>query len=309
MSRLARLGPALGLLLVLGFFGIAAWARHGQNTFGTPANLGTIALQSAVVGTTALGMTLIILSGGIDLSVGATVAFSSVLVAALLKAGAAWPAAALAALVAGAGLGTLNGGLITGLRVMPFIVTLGTMLTIRGAAKRLADDQTILPPLNPFEGLLTRSGPGLWIVLALAAGMAALIRYTTFGRHAVALGSNEAAARLCGVPVARTKVLVYALAGAFAGLSGLFQFGRLSLGDPTSAPGHELEVVAAVVIGGASLSGGEGSILGSLVGALIMTTIRNGCSQMGWANSVTEIVAGAIIVAAVALDRLRHRST
>lgn len=307
MSRLSRLGPLWGLLLVAGFFWIAAWAHNGQNTFGTAANLGTIALQSTVVGTTALGMTLVIIAGGIDLSVGAIVALASVVVALLLRAGAPGPAAAAAAVAVGACCGLLNGSLVAGARIVPFIVTLGTMLMIRGAAKEVADNQSVQAAVNPFDGFLSHRGPGLWILGALAVGVALLLRYTRFGRHVVAVGSNEAAARLCGVPVARTKILVYVLGGAFAGLSGLFQFSRLSQGDPTSAPGHELDVVAAVVIGGASLSGGEGSILGSLVGALIMTTIRNGCSQMDWANSRTEIVAGAIIIAAAALDRLRHR--
>jgi ribose/xylose/arabinose/galactoside ABC-type transport system permease subunit len=145
-------------------------------------------------------------------------------------------------------------------------------------------------------------------MLLLAAAAAAGLRYTRAGRHAVAVGSNEAAARLCGVPVERTRLLVYTLGGAFAGLSGLFQYSRLSSGDPTAAPGHELDVIAAVVIGGASLAGGEGSILGSLVGALLMTTIRNGCALMDWRNYNIGIVAGLIIVAAATLDRFRRRA-
>ena len=307
MSRLAKLGPFLGLLGVAAFFGIAVRLHAGENAFGTADNLRTILVQGALVGTTALGMTLVIVAGGIDLSVGAVVALSSVVVAAVLKAGGGAVAAAAAGVGCGVVCGLVNGALVTGLRIVPFIVTLCTMLSLRGSAKRLAGDQTILPEVNAFDGLLSARGPGLWIVLALAVGAAGLLRYTRFGRHVVAVGSNEAAARLCGVPIVRTKVLVYALGGAFAGLSGLFQFSRLSIGDPTSAPGHELDVVAAVVIGGASLAGGEGSILGSLIGALIMTTIRNGCSLMDWSNSTTEVVAGAVILSAVALDRLRRR--
>jgi ribose/xylose/arabinose/galactoside ABC-type transport system permease subunit len=134
-----------------------------------------------------------------------------------------------------------------------------------------------------------------------------LLRYARLGRHIFAVGSNELTARLCGVAVERVKLIVYTISAAFAGLAGLMQFSRLTVGDPTVAVGTELDVIAAVVIGGGSLSGGEGSILGSLVGALIMTVIRSGCSQLGLPNWVQEIVTGAIIVLAVALDRLRHR--
>jgi ribose/xylose/arabinose/galactoside ABC-type transport system permease subunit len=145
-------------------------------------------------------------------------------------------------------------------------------------------------------------------MLLLALAVAGILRYTKLGRHIVAVGSNEMTARLCGVPVERIKIIVYAMSAGFAGVAGLFQFSRLTVGDPTVAMGVELDVIAAVVIGGGSLSGGEGSILGTLVGALIMTVIRSGCSQMGLPNWVQEIVTGCIIVIAVALDRWRHRS-
>jgi ribose/xylose/arabinose/galactoside ABC-type transport system permease subunit len=134
-----------------------------------------------------------------------------------------------------------------------------------------------------------------------------MLRYTRLGRHIFAVGSNEQTARLCGVAVERVKVMIYLMCGAFAGLAGLMQFSRLTVGDPTVAVGLELDVIAAVVIGGGSLSGGEGSILGTLVGALIMTVIASGCTQMGLPNWVQQIITGGIIIAAVALDRLRHR--
>jgi len=150
---------------------------------------------------------------------------------------------------------------------------------------------------------------GVWLMILLALATAGMLRYTRLGRHIFAVGSNEQTARLCGIAVERVKVIVYILNGAAAGLAGLLQFSRLTVGDPTVASGLELDVIAAVVIGGGSLSGGEGSILGTIVGALIMTVIRSGCSQMGLRNCVQEIVTGAIIVLAVALDRLRHRKT
>ena len=148
---------------------------------------------------------------------------------------------------------------------------------------------------------------GVWLTIVMAIVVALVLRYTVFGRHIVSIGSNEQAARLSGIPVERVKVFIFMLGGVFAGLAGLLQYSRLTVGDPTVAVGLELDVIAAVVIGGASLSGGEGSILGSVLGALIMTTIRAGTSQMGLANWVQEIVTGSIIVVAVALDRIRLR--
>jgi ribose/xylose/arabinose/galactoside ABC-type transport system permease subunit len=308
---LAKIGPLLGLVAVFLFFFIAVWSHTGRNFFATRDNLETIALQSAIVGMAALGMTIVIISGGIDLSMGSAVALTSVVVAALLKF-RGWPAfpSALGAIGAGALCGVLNGALVTGLKVVPFIITLGTSLMLRGVAKEIADNATITPSASSLDFLLDQSGvlpSGVWMLAVLGAVVSAVLGYTRFGRHVVAIGSNEQAARLCGVPIARTKILVYALGGLFAGLAGLLQYSRLTIGDPTSAPGLELDVIAAVVIGGASLAGGEGSVAGSLVGALLMTMIRNGCSQMGWPNNRTEIVAGVIIIVAVAVDRLRHR--
>ena len=314
LAWLNRLGPLLGLLLVYGIFAV-----YGPDSFTSARNLETILRQTAIVGTAALGMTLVIIAGGIDLSVGSVIALSTVVVAQALVAGWGPVGAVLAGIVTGALCGLLNGGLITGLRVVPFIVTLGTLLFFRGYAKGLAHEQKIdVPPqaLAWVDDLLAMLGPeqrwmlfpaGVWLMLALALLVGALLRYTRFGRHVFAVGSNEATARLCGVPVWRVKLLVYMLASMFAGLAGVLQFSRLTVGDPTVAFGAELDVIAAVVIGGGSLSGGEGSIFGTIIGALIMTVIRTGCSQMGLANWVQEIITGVIIVLAVALDRVRHR--
>jgi ribose/xylose/arabinose/galactoside ABC-type transport system permease subunit len=310
-TLLAKIGPLLGLIGIFSFFFIAVWIHSGHNNFATRSNLQTIALQSAIVGMAALGMTVIIISGGIDLSMGATVALTSVVVAALLKF-RGWPAfpAACGAVLAGGLCGLLNGALVTQLKVVPFIITLGTSLILRGVAKEVTDNGTITPPPTSLDSLLDKSDvlpSGAWLLALLATGVAAFLRYTRFGRHVFAIGSNEQAARLCGVPIVRAKILIYVLGGIFGGLAGLLQYSRLTIGDPTSAPGLELDVIAAVVIGGGSLAGGEGSIVGSLVGALFMTTIRNGCSLMDWPNNWAEIVAGGIIIVAVALDRLRHR--
>jgi len=311
---LNTLGPILALLVVYGLFALIA-----PPSFRTGRNFETIARQTTIVGMAALGMTLVIISGGIDLSVGSVVALSTVVIAWLLQHGAGPVTAAVCGVAAAAFFGLMNGVLITRLQVVPFIVTLGMMLVVRGTAKGIGHNQKIdVEPgrLVWLDELLASVGrehgwmlipAGVWLLLVLAVVMAALLRYTRLGRHIFAIGSNEQTARLCGVAVERVKVLVFMLGGAFAGLAGLMQFSRLTVGDPTVAVGLELDVIAAVVIGGGSLSGGQGSILGTLVGALIMTVIASGCTQIGLPNWVQQIITGAIIVVAVALDRLRHR--
>src|SRR5690606_33783225 len=225
------------------------------------------------------------------------------------------------------GLALLLARALPRLPLSPFIVTLALWGALRGVAKGLARNQPVYVdrPVGtegysvPFVELMlpARSGPaavmpwGVWLLLGLALLAAATLRFTRFGRHAFAIGSNEQTARLCGVRVERTKLRVYALASACACLAAVLQFADLGgMGDPTTAEGLELKVIAAVVIGGASLTGGEGSIAGTLIGALIMTVVGNGCTQLGFENQVQEIVTGAIILAAVIIDRLRHaRST
>ncbi len=314
-SWLNTLGPVLALMVVYGVFVLIA-----PPSFATTRNMEMIARQTTIVGVAALGMTMVIISGGIDLSVGSIVALSTVVIAWLLRYTGVNPlTAAVGGVAASAFFGLVSGLLITRLRVVSFIVTLGMMLVVRGAAKGIGREQKIdVDPerLRWLEELLAslpkeRSWmllpPGVWVLIILAVAVAALLRYTRLGRHTFAIGSNEQTARLCGVAVERVKVLVFTLCGAFAGLAGLMQFSRLTVGDPTVAVGLELNVIAAVVIGGGSLSGGEGSILGTLVGALLMTTIASGCTQMGLPNWVQEIITGAIIIVAVAVDRLRHR--
>ncbi len=311
---LSTLGPLIGLVLVYLFF-----ALIGPDSFTSIRTIETIARQTAIVGTAALGMTLVIILGGIDLSVGSIVAMTSVVVALVLNRGGAGggPAAAIVmAMLAGALTGLTSGTLITRLKVAPFIVTLGMLLLVRGVAKGLAREQKVDAPLTWLVELLAslppeRSWmlvpPGVWMLALLALATAVVLRYTRLGAHIFSIGSNEKTARLCGVHVERVKVTVYTLTGALAGLTGVLQFSRLTVGDPTVAVGLELDVIAAVVIGGGSLSGGEGTVTGTLVGAFIMTVIRAGTSQMGLPNWVQEIVTGTIIVAAVAIDRWRHR--
>jgi ribose/xylose/arabinose/galactoside ABC-type transport system permease subunit len=411
LALVDKLGPLLAMVGVWILFSLLNWPQGDQerNTFANWENTQTILLQTAVVGIAALGGTMIIISGGIDLSIGSLIAVVSVMVALVLKtiaarAAAATAAAAAAAANAGvepppavefdpssavlwavltalgvAGLcGLATGTMVIGrhwfvfsaaalgldvllvwhygrglfatwprtiafallavvaalsfwadrklkprMMLTPFIVTLGMWGALRGAAKGLANNSAVYPPatgLTDFmklpeakvdAALLRNPGqwwsPGVWIFLALAVSIAALLRYTQFGRHIYAIGSNEQTARLCGVNVERTKLKMYTLAALLGGVAGVLQFGALRLGDPTTAAGYELKVIAAVVIGGASLSGGVGTVLGTVSGALMMTIIDNGCTKVHLEVWMQEIITGVIIVAAVALDQLRHR--
>lgn len=304
-------GPFLGLLLIVGLFSLSPSVRP---YFLTGANFKIILTQTVIVAIGTLGMTLIIISGGIDLSVGSVVALASVVAATgLAKGHAPWLAACLGIGV-GALVGLLNGLVIGGLRMMPFIVTLGMMGVARGTAKWLSGNQTVSAPDSPLNNIMELKNPthlfplpvGVWITLALAVLMSIVLRNTIFGRYIFALGSNETAAKLCGIRVQLQKCIIYTVAGVFFGLAGLMQLSRLTQGDPTVAIGLELDIIAAVVIGGASLSGGTGSILGSMIGALTMAVLRNGSNQMGWPTYMQEIIIGIVIIIAVGVDKLRQ---
>jgi len=307
---LNRLGPLLGLVLVIGIFSVL---METPSRFLSANNLRIVFAQTVIVAIGAVGMTLIIISGGIDLAVGSTIALTGVITAISVNAGLP-PILALAIGVSVGGLvGVVNGLAITRLKVVPFIATLGMLGVARGTAKWLANQQTVNIPDTWLNELLVMFpkpswllvAPGVWIAIILATCAAIVLRNTVFGRRVFALGSNEAAARACGIATERLKVWIYGLAGLLFGLAGVMQMSRLRQGDPTVAAGAELDIIAAVVIGGGSLSGGEGSILGSMIGALIMAFLRNGCQQVGWPNYIQEIIIGAIIVIAVAIDRWR----
>jgi ribose/xylose/arabinose/galactoside ABC-type transport system permease subunit len=279
---------------------------------------------SCIPAVVALGMVLIILSGGIDLSVGSVVALVTVVTMQtyLALGGQRGPTAlaSLAAVGAGVGVGALaglvNGLVITRLRVTPFVATLGMLSIARGLAVWLAGRKTISFPGAPpgWAAALAVAtvergffDPGVWSLFGLAALVALVLRYTVFGRHCYAIGSNEATARLCGIPVERTKVLVYVLAGLLTGWAGVLVFAQGSGGDPTASVGLELEVIAAVVIGGASLSGGQGSVSGTLLGVLILAILENGVNVLGVALEVKYILIGAIVIANTALSQWQRR--
>jgi ribose transport system permease protein len=309
--RLSAFGPVLGLVAVIVFFSLLS---DDPAQYLSARNLRIVLAQTVIVALGAIGMTFIIVSGGIDLAVGSTIALSGVVTAVGLRDGWSPPVAVAAGVLTGGVVGVVNGVAITRLRVMPFIATLGMLGIGRGVAKWLAGQQTVnVPPTWVNELAVTFPSPswllvapGVWLTVLLAMVATFVLQQTVFGRRVFAIGSNEAAARACGVPTDRVKVWIYALAGLLFGLSGVMQMSRLRQGDPTVAIGTELDVIAAVVIGGGSLAGGEGTIVGSMIGALVMAFLRNGSQQMGWANYVQEIIIGIIIVAAVAMDRYRR---
>jgi ribose transport system permease protein/erythritol transport system permease protein len=322
------LGRLLALAVVFTFF--AVFVDDGK--FYTARNLENILRQSCVYATAAMGMTFIIITAGIDLSAGSIIALAVVAVSGVLNLHAggepliqSYPTslpllAVVTGILVSTAAGAFNGSVIVGLRLVPFIVTLGTMGMFRGLAKGMADEQDIYPPVDTWITNLmdpTLTNPkggwqvlpwGVWILIASLLVTAFILRYTRFGRHVYAVGSNEETARLCGVNVGRTKILVYTLAGFFCGLAGLMQFSFIDgIGQPTTAVMYELFIIAAVIIGGASFSGGEGSVFGSVIGALIITILYMGGQQMHWPKWVQEMVIGGIIISAVAIDQLRHR--
>ncbi len=313
------LGPFLALVLVVGVFTIADNLQSDGGKFATLKNAQNVLVQSATVAVAALGMTMIIISAGIDLSAGTTMALCATVLAWCLQGDYSPTVAVAAALAAGCLAGFINGALVSWLRVVPFIVTLGTMTIFLGTAKLIGHNTMVRPlpsqipdwmrellsPRVQHEWMLF--APGVWLLLALAIGVSAVLRYTVFGRHVFAVGSNESTARLCGINVPLTRIAVYTIAGFFVGVAGLYQFARLTIGDPTSGTGKELPIIAAVVIGGGSLSGGRGSILGTLTGALIMQVISSGCTALKQPNPIQEIIVGTIIVAAVTVDQIRQR--
>ncbi len=299
----------MALLVIYGLF-----AGLSPSTFLGWINFTTMTRQTVVVAIVAVGMTLIMVQGGIDLSVGSLVALTTVVIARSIQAGHSALTASAFGLALALAAGLFNGMLVVMLRITPFIVTLGTMSILRGLAKGIAHEQKIDARttglgdwmlLNPDRSW--QIFPlGVWIALGAATLAAVLLGYTRWGRHLIAIGSNQATARLCGIEVSRRTLEVYLLAGLLAGLAGLMEFSTLTVGDPTDSVGLELEVIAAVVIGGGSLSGGQGSIAGSLLGALLLTFIGTGCTHVGVPNWIQEILTGIIIVVAMGLDRLRR---
>ncbi|MFC1560999.1 ABC transporter permease [Candidatus Latescibacterota bacterium] len=307
---LSLIGPFIGLGLIILLFSLLE-----PEKFPTFFNFLTVANQTVIVALAAMGMTYIIISGGIDLSVGSVIALVTVVTALMVDHGFNPLFAVLAGVLTGTLCGAVSGLLVGYVGIIPFIATLGMMGIARGVAKWFSGQQKVDAPMTWLWEIMSRSpkikwmmfSPGVWIMIFSAIIVAVMLKWSVFGRYTFAIGSNESTARLCGVRVERIKVYIYVFGGFMAGLAGIMQFSRLTVGDPTVAIGRELDVIAAVVIGGGSLSGGEGSILGTMIGAFIMAFLRNGCNMTGIPNYVQEIMIGIIIIGAVAIDKFRHK--
>ena len=281
--------------------------------FLTSTNLSSVVRQTAVINIMALGMTLVIISGGIDLSVGAILAMGGLFGTMAMKAGQPIPVAILVGIAMGCLCGFVNGMLTTKLKINPFIVTLGTLGIIRGLTLLISNGLPVheIPPSFSFlgEGTLLGVPFVLWLLVVCAIAVHAVLEHTRMGRYAFAIGSNPDAAFYAGIPVGFHTVAVYAICGALTGLAGMIEASRLMTGQPTAGQGYELQAIAAVVIGGGSLRGGEGTVLGTLVGAFIMGLLANGSDLLGISPYVQQAIIGAVIILAVTVDELRKRKT
>lgn len=298
-----RLGPLAALCALCLLFGALS------PRFFAVDNFLNVARQMSLNGIIAVGMTLVIVSGGIDLSVGSVLALSICASGVLMAAGTHAPAALAVGLATGLACGAVNGALVVRLRITPFIATLGMMSFARGAAMVLTGGNPNARLDRSYFFLGTGSFLGVpvpvWCMLAVAVFGAFLLGRTRFGRYALALGSNEEAVRLAGVSVGRVKMIVYMISGGLAAIAGWILSARVASADPSAGVLMELEAIAAVVIGGASLSGGRGSVTGTLIGAAIMGVLNNGLVLLGIGAFWQQLLVGFVIVAAVAVDQLR----
>ncbi|KQV88889.1 ABC transporter permease [Pelomonas sp. Root1237] len=310
-----------GLLILVLVFSLTS------NAFFSVGNAMTVSLQVSTIVYLGIGATLVILTGGIDLSVGSVLALSGVVAGMLVKNGMPVPPAMAIGVVVGALCGAINGLCVTRLRLPPFIATLGMMLVARGVALQLTDARAISGLGEAFgelgNGALWRIEkideqgfpdivfPGipypvlLMVVLAIVAGI--LLRRTTLGRHLHAVGSNGEAARLSGVNVGRVAMFAYIASGALAGLCGCVLMSRLVTAQPNEGVMYELDAIAAAVIGGTSLLGGVGTISGTLIGAFVIGILRNGLNMNGVSSFTQQIIIGLVILVTVWIDQLRNR--
>jgi ribose transport system permease protein len=280
--------------------------------FLSAGNLAGVARQTAVITIMATGMTMVMVSGGIDLSVGSVMALASVSGAFTMVAGAPSMVGILVAVAAGVTCGLLNGTAVATLKIPPFIVTLGAMGIYRGVALLITDGKAVVGLPSGFgylaEGNLLNLIPvPLVIVVIVALTIHFLLVNTKLGRYCYAIGSNIEAARYAGVRVSRYQILFYVILGALTGLAGAIESARLVTGQPTAGEGYELRVIAAVVIGGGSLSGGQGTVTGTIIGALIMGVLANGANLLGISSFAQQVVIGAVIVLAVTFDEFQRR--
>ena len=306
IQRLLALGA---LVILLAFFSVVV--PH----FASTNNYIDILTATAVNGVLATGVTFVIITGGIDLSVGTGMTFTSVVAGIVaVNMGLPLPLGLLAALAAGALVGSINGALIAKAKLPPFIATLGMLYVTLGMAQVISDVHPIYFDQEPafqqfFMGKPIAGIPNIvWVMLGGAAVAWILLNKTILGRYTFALGSNEEATRLSGVNVDRWKIIVYAVDGLFIGLAGIVIASRMNSAQPGLGMGYELDAIAAAVIGGTSLSGGEGSVVGTIIGAFLISTLRIGLSVAGIPDQWKSVITGLVVIGAVWLDILRRRS-
>lgn len=282
-----------------------------EPTFLTFGNVTNLLRQTAIIGVLAVGQTIVIITKGIDLSVGSVLAFTNIVAAQLLAAGTPLFVAVLAALAVGGLVGLFNGVLVHDAGITPFIVTLGSLTIFRGATLVASDAQIITGLPGALSRLAYTNIIGIpvmvYVLLVVVLIGAVIIRYTVFGRNLFSVGSNIEAARLSGVNVRLTIYGAYIFSGVLAGLAGVLTVARLSSGVPTAGVTFELDSIAAAVIGGASLFGAQGSVIGALIGATIMSSMRNAGNLMGIQPFYLQIAIGVVLLAVVFFDQIQKR--
>ena len=305
LSAARQFGTLIGLVVLC----VVLWALTPH--FLTLPNLLNIAQQTSINAVVAVGMTYVILSGGIDLSVGSIVALSGVALGLTLQDGHSTAVAVLAGVAVGSACGLLNGSLVSWGGLPPFIVTLGMMSIARGAALLVTEGRPVSGFDAGFRSLATgQIGfiPAPVVVTAAVYAIAHLVlARTTFGRYVYAIGGNEEATRLSGVSVRLHKTVIYGVSGLMSAVAAVILTARLNSAQPIAGMMYELDAIAATVIGGTSLMGGEGTLLGTLVGALIMGVLRNGLNLLGVSSFLQQIVIGGVIVGAVLIDTMLKR--
>jgi ribose transport system permease protein len=308
LSAARQFGTLIGLIVL----SVILWALTPH--FLTVSNLLNVAQQTSINAVVAVGMTFVILSAGIDLSVGSIVALAGVVLGTMLQAGHADALAIVACLAVGTACGLVNGALVSWGGLPPFIVTLGMMSVARGAALVFTEGRPVSGFDEGFRSIATGSvafipAPVVLMLVVYLIAHVVLTR-TTFGRYVYAIGGNEEATRLSGVQVRRQKTAIYGVSGLTSAVAAIILTARLNSAQPIAGMMYELDAIAATVIGGTSLMGGEGTLAGTLIGALIMGVLRNGLNLLGVSSFLQQIVIGAVIVGAVLVDTVlkRHRS-
>lgn len=308
IKLLSKIADKMGVLIALIIL-IAVMSVIAPN-FATSSNLFAVLQQIAVNGIIAVGMTFVILLGGIDLSVGSIVAFTGLVVGLALKSGLPVIIALIIGLLIGALIGAFNGFLISKVKLQPFVATLGTMTMVRGLAYTITNGQPVYQLPESFKNFSGSIGPipkPVIVMIAIFIIGAYVLKFTKFGRHMYAIGGNKIASKLSGINVNRHEISVYMISGICCAVAAILLTARMGSAVATAADGYELDAIAAVAIGGTSMNGGRGTIYGTLIGALIMGVIANGLNLLDVQQGPQRFVKGGIIILAVVIEAVKKR--